>query len=424
MSELGRASARLDRKPANELEDALTSVWPGELRTLLLRACLWDRARAERSWQKLRTLIGDPKPFFERDLTGLKGLLPLLHSAARRNEFSLDAKMWTYLRSAALREELRSNVYRDLCRDVLQTLVAAEVPVIALKACALAEIAYGDPSERHCHAIDLLVPSSQVLRAAKVVGPLGYRKKRIKEAMPGARQGLRHQFGLPLVIHTALFDAPVYNPDPRLLWEASVPAEVVGVPIRVLAPEHNLLHVLCAAFRDRARGNLRWAGDAWHILHDRRPMNWSGFVLQTRTSKLELPALTMLHYLVRALDVEVPDEVLDKLSRTSSGSTRPLREAALSGAIDSLDALAAAWSGSLSSPAGRRALLQFLLLPSGDYLKWRFGSDSTVQLPLSYVGRPLVYVGERLWWRALRLPGFSRFTYQRRVAAELARFRA
>lgn len=421
---MGRASRTLSDDPTGEIESALTVTWPNELQTFLLSACLCPGTEAEEAWRKFVAHIGDPKPFFEGDKTGLKGLLPVLHSAARRNGFTLEAKMWTYLRSAALREELRNGAYRDLCRDVLNALVEAEIPVVTLKACALSETLYDTPAERHCHAIDLLVQADALARATEILRRVNFRTSRVIEARAGARQGFRHESGLPLVVHAGLFDPPVYPGDANALWSASRPAIVTEVPVRVLSPAHNLLHVLSAAFYDRARGNLRWACDAWLLIQVASSSDWSEFVQHAQDVRLELPVLTMLRYLAGSLGAPVPEDVLTSLATSAPWSDRLAREAALSGALSGLSALREIWFRRLTSREARRVLLRFLFLPSPLFLQWRFATAARSRLPLLYTYRPLEYLAQRLWQRALRLPGLNRLTYYRRVASEIKKLRA
>ena len=303
----GRRVIRGD--PIAEIGSALAYIWPDDMRTLLLRACLHSGAKAERAWHELAAWKGDPKQFFERDMTGLKGLLPLVHSAARRNGFSLEPGLMTYLRFASVREELRYSAYRELCAEVLGALAEEEVPVIALKACALAETLY-DAGERHCHAIDLLVPVDALARIAPIVGTVGFRSARLAESRPGARQGFRHQHGLPLVVHAALFDEPVYQGDAKALWSASAPASIADTPARILEPSHHLLYLLASAFSDRARGNLRWVCDAWLLMHAKSGLDWHEFAEQVERTRLALPIATMLRYLAGPLGATLPEEAL------------------------------------------------------------------------------------------------------------------
>ncbi len=135
--------------PEPALADALRVILPNRERTELLRACLLSGAAGRRAWEAWCERTGDPRTTFEDDQTGLKGLLPLVQAALERNGVTDDRPMLTYARAARLREELRSKVYRDICGRVLAALAAADEPVIALKACVVAETAYETPAVLH-----------------------------------------------------------------------------------------------------------------------------------------------------------------------------------------------------------------------------------------------------------------------------------
>ena len=405
---------------AAEIGSALAYVWPDEMRTLLLSACLHGGDRAERSWHEFAARTGDPKRFFEGDMTGLKGLLPLVHAAARRNGFSLEPALMTYLRFAKVREELRYRAYREICAGVLGALADEEVPVIALKACALGETLY-EAGERHCHAIELLVPAEALARIVPIVGTVGFRSARLIESRPGARLGFRHQHGLPLVVHAGLFDGPVYRSDAKALWSASAPASIADAPVRILDPSHHLLCILTSAFDSRSRGNLRWVCDAWLLIHAKSGLDWREFAEQVAQNRLALPATTMLRYLAEPLGAVVPG---DALAAAAQPASRPECEAALSAAIGGLAGLRYFWFRGLRSAGARRLLIRFLCLPTPSYIRYRFGAAAGGWLALLYAYRPMAYAAQRLWWRALRLPLVNRFTHQRKIADEIARRRA
>lgn len=407
-----------------EIESALAIIWPDEFRTSLLRACFRPAGDAEEAWRLFATKTGNPKPYFEHDQTGLKGLLPLVNGAARRNAFDLDAKLWTYLRSAALREELRYREYEKICGNVLNALKDAGVPVVALKACAMAGTIYETPAERHCHAIDVLVPEESHAQVARVLQQVKFHPATIPEARPGARQGFRHVWGLPVIAHTNLFDAPIYSADRDALWNASVPATIAGAPVRVLAPAHNLIHVLGNAFHERARHNLRWVCDAWLLIHGTNKPDWDEFLRYVHQAKLEYPMLTMLRYLSEQLGADVPTDVIDACAAGALRLTGPQREAALSEAMVGRAAIKEIWSNRMRSWPARRLMLGYLLAPSSSYVRWQFDVKNAIQLPLLYLCRPFVHVAQRLWWRALALPAFSRFTHRGRVAAQMEKLRA
>lgn len=419
---MNEASAARERVRNGNLELALGAIWPDDLRTLFLRACLMGGREAAESWRMFASAIGSPKSFIEGDHSGFKGLLPLLHASARRNSFDLDAAMWTYLRSATVREELRYGAYHRICSALLKAYSDAGLPVIALKACALAETRYEIPAQRHCHAIDLMVPAASLAVAGNIALSVGFRPARLAEARPGKRLGLRHEFGLPLVIHGELFDPPIYRVEADRLWANSSLETVAGQSARVLSPTHNLIHVLAAAFHDPRRINLRWVFDAWRLIEMQDEMSWVEFGDMVRISGLGVPVLTMLRYLAVKLDAPVPDSAMASVAESSRYPGRPAVEAALSAPVSNLSGLRKVWSRTAGSGV-RQAVLRFLILPSADYIRWRYAVGSRLMLPVRYLCRPMSYVIEALRWRMLGLPGLNRFTHYRRVAAKLEKLR-
>lgn len=406
------------------LEIALEVTWPDPVRVALLRACLWDGDRAQEAWREFGREVKDAKRYIERDRTGLKGLLPVVHWAAQRNGFELPPALWTYLRSAALREEVRNDIYRRACGEILQGLSTEGVPVIALKACALAESLYPTPGVRHCHAVDILVPDAAFAKAVGTVTALGFRPARILEALPGARQGFRNASGLPLVVHKSPCDSPIYPIDTAGMWSESQPATVAGASVRALSVPHNLLHVLAAAFFDRSRANLRWCCDAWLLIERMDRTHWIDFVRDARTARLELPVSTMLRFLAGPLQAPVPEETLAALASSVRPPDRLCREGALAGAMTGVTAFFGLWSRMAGQAGLRGELLRFLLWPSGRYILWRFGTGRSPALPLLYAIRPVAYVRERAWARLIKLPVLNRFTRYRRVVTELEKLRA
>ena len=414
--------AQRKQNPARNLEHVLEAVWPDELRTQFLRACVGNAQEAAENWRTFTSAVGNPKRFIEGDHSGFKGLLPLLHASARRNGFQLDAAMWTYLRSATVREELRYDAYRGICNSLLRAYSDAGLPVIALKACALAETLYEVPSQRHCHAIDLLAPVGDLAEAGRIATSAGFRPARLMEARPGIRLGMRHEFGLPFVIHGNLFDPPIYRFEGDLLWANSSVATVAGISTRILSPIHNLLHVLTAAFYDPRRINMRWAFDAWQLLETLDADSWKKFADLVRVGGMGLPVLTMLRYLAGPLDAPVPGDAIASIAESTRSPGRPVVEAALSAPIVGLSGLRKVWSRAETGGV-RRAVLRFLLWPSADYVQWRYAAGSRLILPLRYFFRPLLYLFEALRWRIFALPGLNRFTHYKRVAAEIKKLR-
>ncbi len=190
--------------------DTLRLILPTEDQTELLRACLLSGEPGRRSWEVWCERVGDPKRVFEDDETGLKGLLPLVLAALQRNKINCNRTLLTYLRVASLHEKLRSKLYRDICGRVLSALTAAEVPFIALKACAMADTVYETPAVRHCHAFDLLLYDDDLACATEILKAQEVSLAKV-QLNPGPHHlSYQHRFGLPVELHSRLFCIPCH----------------------------------------------------------------------------------------------------------------------------------------------------------------------------------------------------------------------
>ena len=150
------------------LSDAFSLLLPTAEETLLLRACLLHRESARhawREWGRQRNMSG--KALLRN--SSVRKLRPLLFNAVQSHNLEIDKKGLTYLRSAYLKEELRDDAVRRICRAVLLLLEKERFAAIVLKGTALAETVYGNPVLRHCHDIDILLPDDELSRAADLL---------------------------------------------------------------------------------------------------------------------------------------------------------------------------------------------------------------------------------------------------------------
>ncbi len=394
------------REPA--LADALRVILPNRERTELLRACLLSGAAGRRAWEAWCERTGDPRTTFEDDQTGLKGLLPLVQAALERNGITGDRPLLTYLRAARLREELRSKIYRDICRRVLSALAAADLPVIALKACVVAETAYETPAVRHCHAVEILVREGDMARTAGILAAQEFARARVQLVADPCHVSYQHSSGLPLELHSRLFHIPYYEPPMDEIWARSRPRTIAGAATRILSPADNLLHVCGHAAGVRTRANLRWASDAWHII-DRHPdLDWQELSNCARSSGLTLPLYVMIRYLAEDLGAPVPPDGAAALAEAAGRSGGTEREAALFGALTGLTATVRALFREASGWRTRASLVRFVVFPSPACMGWSHRIPHWSMLPLFYVYRPFRYVGTRLYGRIFPPPTAER----------------
>ena len=289
------------------------STLPSPEETLLLRAGLSSEDAARRAWREWRS---QTQSTFIGHNPSIQKLRLLLSQAHQRNNFEMDKASRTFLRLSYFKEDLRRDIYRRLCRNVLDIFDRSAITVIALKGTALAETVYA-PSIRHCHDIDLLLTHADIDRAAATVARLGFRK-----ATSASAQSLRleHESELPLELHSQLFQSAEKNGIMADIRQRAQRCSILGVPAQILIPEDNLLHVCVHAFFCNSRQSLRWVCDAWRIIERHNDLDWQLLLRTARRSHLTLPLAVMFNYLAEAFGSAIPANVLDRLAVTGSNS--------------------------------------------------------------------------------------------------------
>jgi hypothetical protein len=384
------------------LSHALSVILPAPEHTWLLRACLYSGESGRRGWDVYRTLVDDPVHTLLKSKQGLKTLVPLLLMALRRNDVAVDAALLTHFRTAYVREELRSNIYRRILRDVLSALNAHDVSYIVCKGAALADTVYADPVLRHCHDIDiLLLTDDDLTRAASLLPPMGYSRSGEAEDPETRPATWLHDSGLPLLLHRRLFRVPQYDVLLENLWRRRRMQSIAGVPTHVLSPADNLLHVcIQAASCPGSRQSLRWVPDAWNLMARHPNLDWQVVEESAVQSHLAPPLSVTLGYLAEELNAPVPPAILDRLRNAASQTDAIMGETALSAALAGarldlkrLIRIGGGWRS-------RALIIKWIVYPSPNYVRSVFRIDHSWLLPFYYVYRPLRFLARLL--RSLR----------------------
>ncbi|HEY2988588.1 MAG TPA: nucleotidyltransferase family protein [Candidatus Binatia bacterium] len=388
------SQAAFSRPP---LADSLSVVLPTREETLLLRACLFSSDSARQAWKEWKSRATEVEDGLVGNNGAVKNLRPLVFDALRCHGMELDKESWTFLRSAYLKEELRSKIFRRICRDILLLLAKEGIPTIVLKGTALAETVYKNPVLRHSHDIEILIKDQDISRAATLLRALDF-----KGVEPKSRPGishftLEHKSALPLVLHSRLFQIPYHNTSLAEMWSRRQDCHIADVRTHILAPCDNLLHVCGHAFYSRSRQSLRWVSDAWLVIDRHRDLDWDLLLDCARQSRLVLPLSVTLSYLAEELDAAIPATFFNRLFAAASKSTAIEREFALFGArsasagsFRNLIRKARGWRG-------RASVLKWMLCPSPDYLFWVQQIRRSWLLPFHYVYRPARYAAQRTW---------------------------
>jgi hypothetical protein len=371
---------------------ALSVILPTTEQTNLLRACLRSNPSREQAWQRWQESEDGLKAALSNGALGIKILMPLLHVSG----VVKSATDRTYVRSAYLREKLRSSTYLTICEKVLSALATNNIGCLVLKGAALAETVYQEPALRHCHDIDLLVRQEDMNRATEVLLSTGWVRFKKKSDNTSENHRFKHESGLPLELHEYLFRIPYYFLPLDDLWARSQTRIIAGISSRILAPADNLLHILGHASCCKSRESLLWITDASFIIRRYPDLDWDQFVDCTINSHLALPISVMLDYLAEQIRISIPNTVLDRLRTAARQTGATGRAAALlgaqinsSGTFENIMRTTNVWHE-------RLRILQWMLFPPPIYFRWLYGARNNWKLPLYYVRRPFGYVARRI----------------------------
>jgi hypothetical protein len=383
------------------LSEVLSLLLPTAEETLLLRVCLSPRKSARDAWHEWRRQRNRSGKALLRS-SSVKKLRPLLFNAVQSHTLEVDKEALTYLRTAYLKEELRSAAVRRICGEVLLLLEKERFAPIVLKGIALAETVYGNPVLRHCHDIDILLPDDELSRVASFLPSLGFRTRSAPQSQSRHLRMVQDS-GLPLEFHSRLFDVPYYQTPISEIRARSRTQAIAGVTAHILAPADNLLHVCGHASYSNKRPSLRWVTDAWFIINRHPDMNWDLLLDCIRRSHLALPLSVMLGYMAGGLNASIPSTFLTELSAAASNSEAIERQLALRGTRSAGRISLQGLFRRTTNWRERAFLVQWLLFPSPRYLSWVDQIHRSWALPFHYLYRPLHYVGCRLRTKLLGL---------------------
>ena len=311
----------------------LATNLPGETETRLLQACLLDAEGSHMAWKALATGGVDVSDLLTHGGHGMRRLAPLLYEALGRHGLEADADLLTRCRMASMREDLRARAFSRVAAGVFDALEGVGIPFVVLKGAALAEPVYGDPVLRHSHDLELLVPASEVHRAADALRATSCEGTEPLRA--GGKLRVYHESGLPVVLRTRLFEPGLYGGDWEWCSERTVIVSVAGREVRTLTPALALHHVCVHAAYGHGRSSLQWVTDALMLIRCCRDpsadlyLDWHEVMACVRRSHTGLPLATVFAYLRRYLEADVPEAVLEAVERAASEASALEREVAL-----------------------------------------------------------------------------------------------
>jgi hypothetical protein len=366
-----------------------------------LRACLASRVFSERPF---------PAPPANLDWERFYSLLTRQRLSSH---FYVLAKSHRDKWPASFHEQLRLDryslmVYGRQCSNRIQTILAAltqaGIPIIVLKGWAFIQTLYdGDPSQRICSDIDLLVHPRDVSLCEGVFYRSGCQLER--ESWPGYNHrylnGNRFFFpGQPVIpghtfsigFHWGLLHVPAFDPKQvniERLFEQSHPINVCGAEVRELAIEDAIVYN-CAHLDLHHRFEaslLRYYEIGAIIARAGSSLDWEGVIQHASLWKKIVPLRIVLEKIEILWPGIILTSILDRLARQKPNRierfvNRWIEKTNGRPAFDHL----LLW---LTFPDWKQRPLILLqdIFPSPAYMNWRYGRPFLGIWPFLYLRR-------------------------------------
>jgi len=376
------------------LADPLSFALPDAGRTSFLRACLLEGEKGRQAWRDWLAGVGDPFAFIRQESQGAKGLLPLLFKSLARNEVVLEQSLQTTLKTAYVNEEVRTESYSRIVKDVLSAFARHRLDLMVVNGADLAFTVYDHPALRHTDGFDIILADDDPRQAIELLETLGCARPEPAATGDWRRVDCRHRSGLVITLNRDIFNLPTAVLSTEM-WDRSRIANVAGVPVRVLSPSDGLLRTCAGVYYGRGPASLRWVCDACMLVARSPGLDWQALLDLASGRGMSLPLALTLGYLKDHLDVSIPDEVLTGVVEAASRTNMVGQEVAFGVARGSPGGGFKRMLRSTDDWRTRGALLRWMFFPSPAYLRWKGEPVQGLRLPLYHLYRPLKHFTRR-----------------------------
>jgi hypothetical protein len=277
----------------------------------------------------------------------------------------------------------------------------ADIQVVALKGVCYALTIYPDIGLRPMADLDLLLPASKFPLAVGIAKSSGY-VQTVPEASPGLRELLNHEiylkkFAVPftnLELHHSLVADRTYTYAVTVDWFWNQTELLVGQASNVrsenlfmLSPTAQVMYASAHAMLQHGGRNttLRWYYDLDRLLRVYvKRIDWDELLSQAQTFNWGSALEAALSVTMAYFETPVPREVLVKLGKTSDRNRERVEmmqnrpESHTQEEYYKLKSLN--WYG-------RFRLALALAIPSPAYMRWRYGLENSLTLPVWYLYR-------------------------------------
>ena len=248
----------------------------------------------------------------------------------QRFEHRVPEEVMRELEEAYYQNLARNLYYQDQLGKYLSRLEEEGISSIVLKGGAIAQTIYGDMGLRAMNDLDVMVQEDNAERSYEVLMTLGFSPlpHQADSEIYQRWKNLHHHYpvlvsedGLvPVEIHRGI--VPPGDPiqvDIDDFWKNACDIMISGSKIRVLSPEHLVIHLSIHSFR--SLNGPTQSGGAWGqlcdisevILHHCDTFNWGTLVQDAKRYGVAGVLYSMLDAVSALIRTKPPDEIMDDL---------------------------------------------------------------------------------------------------------------
>jgi hypothetical protein len=299
--------------------------YPSPVQELLLKAALLDGPKAIACWDAWRSAV----VVDDIDI-GSQRLLPLLYRNLQR--LGIDHPDLNRYRSVHRYIWVDNQLRIRQAVALMETMDAANIPVVLLKGIALATLCYEDIGQRPMSDLDFLVSDADVQAAGQLLEQRGWHSPDI--AMLASDEFRSVYNALTFSRHGTLTEVDLHWHSAHELWGADANAdlyaraqtmEIGGIRALTLSDTDHLFLTCIHGTRSNEIAPIRWIADAILLIR-RRKIDWSQLSVQIRKGLSSRRLGAAFRYLEDEFEAGVPASFFAELAQSSFSKVELLED--------------------------------------------------------------------------------------------------
>lgn len=285
------------------------ACWPNTEQTYLLKAVIKEGDACITAWQQWMEAVD-----FNDIEYGSQRLIPLLYTKLKG--YGIGHPMLAYYKGLYRNFWLKNQLTLKAAKEVLIELHKAEIDTMLHKGMGLILACDIKLALRPMDDIDFIVQKQEAQSAIEIIQKLGWYTRYDYPTNLDLIHAYSFQNGKgqSIDLHWYTLDTDLTSDYLDGYWQRSFPADLEGLPIRVMGVTDQLIHTLVHGIRWSRIPAIRWVVDACMLIENSETgIDWEHFIDLAANLKVGLPASQGLQYLLETFQIPIPDHVLPTL---------------------------------------------------------------------------------------------------------------